>query len=175
MARYVPKEGYVTKWRRYQNHRFHFTQENRAPTCGEAWEDLLFMAAFKPHDRWYKGKEYHLNVGEIVTSLHDLAARWQWSRGKVRRFLDDLEVHGEADHRTDQVNGPLATIITIHGLNSCPKPNLEGGPPRRTTKRTPIEEVDLEVQGLCTSLSSNPVQELVQGVVDNMGTTKKKG
>ena len=173
MARYVPKEGYITKWRRYQNHRFYPTQENREFTRGEAWEDLLFAAAFKPHARYFKGKEYHLNVGELVTSQRDLADRWKWSRGKVRRFLDDLYEHGEAAHQTDHLAAHESTHVTIYGLAGYEDARPTSRPTSRPTKRTTIEAVDLEVQE-GTTPSSNIVQRLVQGVVDNIGTGRKK-
>jgi hypothetical protein len=164
LKRYVPKEGYITKWRRWESHRFHFTQENRPATRGEAWDDLLFKAAFRPHPRYFKGKEYHVNVGEIVTSQRDLAERWQWHRSTVRRYLDDLYEHGEATHHlTHDV-----THISIHRLAN---PGVEQ-PTSRPTKRTTIEEVDLEVQE-GTTPSSNKVQELVQWTLDKIGTKKK--
>lgn len=169
-----PKEGFITKWRRYQNHRFYFTQENRPAERGEAWEDLLFMAAFKPHARYFKGKEYHLNIGELVTSQRDLAARWQWSRGTVRRFLEDLYEHGEAAHRIDRFVAHTATVITIYKLAGCEPSKATPRPSPQPSKRTTIEEVDLE-RKVCTTLSSNKVQELVQGILDKMGKGKKKG
>lgn len=163
--RYIPKEGYITKWRRWEKHRFHFTQENRPATRGEAWDDLLFRAAFKSHPRYFKGKEYHLNVGELITSQRDLADRWQWDRSKVRRYLDDLYEHGEATHLVTHD----ATHITVCRLAGIEAPR----PTQRPTKSTTIEEC--EVQEGCTTLSSNRVQELVQGILDRIGKQKKKG
>ena len=132
VARYRPKEGWINKWRRWQNHRFYFTQEDRSATRGEAWDDLLFAAAFKPHARYFKGKEYHLNVGELVTSQRDLADRWQWSRNDVRSFLDDLYEHGEATHLSTHDS----THLTIYRLAGC-EPQL---PTPLPTKLPTIEE-----------------------------------
>ena len=170
-----PKEGYIRKWRRIQNHRFYFTQENRAAERGEAWEDLLFMAAFKPHPRWFKGKEYHLSVGELVTSQRDLAERWQWSRGTVRRFLDDLYEHGEAAHRTDQFVAHTATVVTIYKLAGCEPSKTTPRPSPQPTKRTTKEEVGKKGGSSrpCTTLSSNKVHVLLQGIIDKMGKGKK--
>jgi len=172
VARYVPREGWITKWRRYQGHRFYFLQEGRAATRGEAWEDLLFAAAWKPHDRYFKGKEYRVNAGQIITSQHDLAARWQWSRTKVASFLEDLEAHGEASHETRRVKGHVATLITVHGLVDYATPAELGKARSRPTLQATIEEVK---KGSTKPLSSNKVERLVQWTSEKMGKTKKKG
>ena len=172
--KYRPKEGYINKWRRYQKHRFYPTQEKREFMRGEAWEDLLFKAAFKPHATWFKGKEYHLNVGELVTSQRDLASRWKWSRSKVRRYLEDLYEHGEAAHRTDQFAAHTATVVTIYRLAGCEPSKETPRPTPRPTKHATREAVGLEVQE-CTTLSSNGGDVLTGGILAAWRNRKKKG
>ena len=135
---------------------------------------LLFKAAFKPHATWFKGKEYHLNVGELVTSQRDLASRWKWSRSKVRRFLDDLYRHGEAAHRIDRHPAHDATHITIYKLAGCEPSRPTPQPPKRPIKRATREEVGLEVQE-CTTLSSNGGDVLTGGILAAWRNRKKKG
>jgi uncharacterized phage protein (TIGR02220 family) len=61
---------------------------------GQAWVDLLLMANHKPGFVRKQGVRIDLSPGDIGMSETELAARWQWSRGKVRRFIEELEVDG---------------------------------------------------------------------------------
>jgi hypothetical protein len=58
---------------------------------GQAWIDLLLMANHKPGTIRKRGVMVRVPVGAIGKSQVTLAARWEWSRGKVIRFLNDLE------------------------------------------------------------------------------------
>lgn len=68
-----------------------------------AWIDLLGMV------RWEDGGG--LERGQTRIKQRELAARWNWSRAKVRRFLSQLE----EDDRifTDPQSGPKPTIVTV--------------------------------------------------------------
>ena len=86
----------------------------------EAWIDLMMDAAWEPHDIYYKGRLFHLKRGQLVTSYRDLGKRWRWSTSKVRRFLCDAQVNGEAAHQTTH----NATLITVLGLRACHPPRI---------------------------------------------------
>ncbi len=57
-----------------------------------AWVELIGFAAVSDHifidDR---NTSVLIRRGQLPTSDDQLAARWKWSRGKVRRFLARLE------------------------------------------------------------------------------------
>lgn len=55
-----------------------------------AWIDLLLMANHNDHDVIINGKIYHVKRGQVNRSILYLANRWNWSRGKVLRFLKAL-------------------------------------------------------------------------------------
>lgn len=58
-----------------------------------AWIDLLMLANSKPTNTFYVGSELvTLKQGEIYTSELKLSKRWKWSRAKVHRFLNTLEI-----------------------------------------------------------------------------------
>lgn len=57
-----------------------------------AWIDLLLMANHKDFKTLYKGQLVERKRGEVNTSTRYLAERWRWSRGRVNRFLELLEM-----------------------------------------------------------------------------------
>lgn len=57
----------------------------------QAWIDLLIMANHNGRIIYIRGNKVEINRGEIARSTEGLAQRWMWSRGKVIRFLNELE------------------------------------------------------------------------------------
>jgi len=78
-------------------------------TRGQAWVDLLMLAN---HDDCYirkRGVRVDVKRGEVGWSELTLCERWTWSRGKLKRFLNELEM----DNQIVQQNTKLTTIISI--------------------------------------------------------------
>ena len=71
---------------------------------GQAWVDLLLMANHKPGFVRKQGVRVDLSPGDIGMSETELAARWQWSRGKVRRFVEELEVDGMIERKNTETD-----------------------------------------------------------------------
>lgn len=61
---------------------------------GQAFIDLLLMAAYADHKVMSQGKMIDLKRGSMVTSIRYLADRWRWSKDKTMHFLNDLEADG---------------------------------------------------------------------------------
>ncbi|MBQ3329967.1 MAG: hypothetical protein IJG87_02185 [Ruminococcus sp.] len=61
---------------------------------GHAWADLIGRANYKKSEHVYGAQLVSVERGQLVTSLQALAERWGWSRGKVKRFLNVLEMNG---------------------------------------------------------------------------------
>lgn len=55
-------------------------------TKGQAWVDLIGRASYKDGNQ--------IRRGEILSTERELAARWRWTRKKVRCFLQSLENAG---------------------------------------------------------------------------------
>jgi len=64
----------------------------RAYTKLEAFLDILLRVNYEPGKAKFGGAAFDVKRGELITSEVKLAERWQWSRGKVRRFLDELKM-----------------------------------------------------------------------------------
>ena len=60
-------------------------------TRGQAWVDLVGHARWKAGFIRVRGQRIDLDRGELAWSERELAKRWKWSRGKVDRFLDELQ------------------------------------------------------------------------------------
>ena len=78
-------------------------------TRTQAWVDLILTANFRESYIRVKGTRVKVAPGEIITSSTRLAERWQWSRGKVLRYLDELET----EQQIVQVRTAVYTSISI--------------------------------------------------------------
>ena len=90
-------------------------------TRGQAWIDLIKLANYEPGYIIKRGIRVDLERGDVGWSEVELAARWKWSRGKVRRFLIDA-LSGENPkliRKTVQQNGQQMSFVTIcyHVIN----------------------------------------------------------
>lgn len=90
-----------------------FWSEKRVYSRAEAWIDLLAMASWRPRGQSIKGVLVSLERGQLLASLRFLGARWQWSKGKVERFLETLEACGRVERKTDHPAGHLGPVLTI--------------------------------------------------------------
>lgn len=78
-------------------------------TRGQAWVDLFSLASHSPSHFRVRGIRIDVDRGQLAYSELTLSTRWKWSRGKVRRFLRELE--NDQMLATKQDN--KTTIITI--------------------------------------------------------------
>ncbi len=76
---------------------------------GQAFIDLLLMAAYADHPVMSQGKKIDLKRGSMVTSIRYLADRWRWSKDKTMHFLNDLEADGTIEKSSDTKR----TVLTI--------------------------------------------------------------
>lgn len=87
--------------------------EQKPFSLGQAWVDLLLMAAWKTSPRNWKGSFITQHRGEVFTSIVALADRWGWDRKKVRRFLTVLE----EDKMCTLNDLPKGTLVTIENYS----------------------------------------------------------
>ncbi len=76
---------------------------------GQAWVDLFGLANHQPGHFRVRGIRIDVKRGQLAYSQASLAERWKWSRGKVRRYLSELEKGGDIV----QQNTEVTTVITI--------------------------------------------------------------
>jgi hypothetical protein len=93
-------EGYVKIWRKLQDNPMWLTEKF---TRGQAWIDLIMLANHKDGFIRKRGLKVPVKRGEVGWSELALAERWQWSRGKVRRFLKELKMVQQIGHQKNNV------------------------------------------------------------------------
>ena len=76
---------------------------------GQAWVDLILLANHKDGFFRCRGVQIKVNRGQCGHGSVALSKRWKWSRGKVIRFLKELE----SDSRIVQQKNNVTTLITI--------------------------------------------------------------
>lgn len=78
-------------------------------TRSQAWVDLIGLARWKAGHARVKGTRINLERGQLCWSEVKLSERWKWSRGKVRRFLQELE----NDQQIVQQKSPVTSVISL--------------------------------------------------------------
>lgn len=75
----------------------------------QAWIDLLLLANHKEGFFYVRGNQVTVGRGQVGMSQENLAQRWRWSRGKVNRYLKDLENMGQITQQKNRIT----TVISI--------------------------------------------------------------
>jgi DNA-binding GntR family transcriptional regulator len=98
--------GYFKIYRKIAQH---WVWKDKPFSSGQAWIDLLILAAWKQDKGQFRGVLYDLQPGQMVTSDQSLANRWGWTRKRVRSFLQRLENNEMLNNRRNN----RKSIITI--------------------------------------------------------------
>ena len=99
-------EGYILLHRKlFENPLYVSEPFNRAL----AWIDLLLLANYRESYYYVRGVKITVKRGQLGWGLDKLANRWKWSRGKVERFLCDLETEQQIVRQKNNVT----TLISI--------------------------------------------------------------
>lgn len=94
----MSKNGYILLHRSIMTH---YAFEDEPKTAREAFIWLLMNASYSPHKTLYKGKIIAVNRGQIPTSYRRLMAEFQWSLGRIQRYITRLSDEGMIDTATD--------------------------------------------------------------------------
>jgi len=81
--------GYIKLWRCIEDNDFYFSEKF---TKAQAWVDLILIANHKEKIIYVRGVEVLIKRGFVGYSEEGLAKRWGWSRDKVRRFKNSMEI-----------------------------------------------------------------------------------
>jgi hypothetical protein len=120
----VSDKGYIALSRGFFDHQI-FADEPF--TEREAFQWMIFEAAWKARRVRRGNFVFNLNRGEFAHSERFMATAWQWSRSKVSRFLIKLVKDGMIEKKSNRE----ATHITV-----CNYDKYQGG---RTSKRATTE------------------------------------
>lgn len=82
-------------------------------TRGQAWVDLLLLANHDYSFFYKRGVKIEVSRGQLARSEVELSDRWNWSRTKVRKFLNDLE----KEQQIKQQKTNVTQLITLINYN----------------------------------------------------------
>ncbi|NEV75518.1 hypothetical protein DYI24_00280 [Rhodopseudomonas sp. BR0C11] len=116
----MSERGYI---RFYRSIFTHPAFRKEAFTEREAWVWLCAKAAWKPVRQRAGDHVVDLDRGEVVGAVRYLAAEWQWTRGKVERFISRLKNEEMIETRT----GTGVTVITIRNYSDYQGDDSSGG------------------------------------------------
>ncbi len=103
-------KGFIKLYRSIENNKFYFAEPF---TYMGAWIDLLLLANHQDRTFNVRGNFITAKRGEVGYSRESLAKRWKWSRGKVNRFLDKLEM----EQQIVQQKSHILSIIQINNYD----------------------------------------------------------
>jgi len=78
-------------------------------TRGQAWIDMVLLANHTDGFIRVRGHKIDLKRGQLGWSEVKLSERWQWSRGKTKRFINELE----SERQIVQQKSNITSMITI--------------------------------------------------------------
>lgn len=87
-----------------------------------AWIDMILLANHSDNYFFKRGIRVDVKVGQIGYDLDALAKRWQWSRGKVERFMKMLENDNQIVRQKTNVT-TLISIVNYKEYQQDSKPN----------------------------------------------------
>lgn len=96
-------------------------------TKAQAWIDLFLNANHRPTTIQIRGNIVPLKRGQIGWSELTMAARWTWSKGKVRRFLKLLEIEQQITQQKDRYITTVLTILNYEQMQSDTADNTADG------------------------------------------------
>ena len=109
----------------------------------QAWIDLLLKACHKPNKLMIKGQLVELKRGQQARSEVTLSKEWKWSRGKVRRFINQCENDGMIECKATR----LTSIITICNYDSFQGVDTADGTANRTAGGTSVDTTNGQLTG----------------------------
>ena len=109
-------QGYIGLFRKFFNEH-EFWKEKRKYSKAEAWIDLMKDARYKdePETLFDKRGSYVLEYGDVYISLRYLGERWQWSKNKVRHFLEYLEKRQSISFKKRDSHRTIINIVNLKG------------------------------------------------------------
>ena len=103
--------GYVKIYRKIEDFPFWLAEKF---THGQAWVDLILLANHKPNTIYRRNIKIEVLRGQVGWTVKGLAKRWQWSRGKVDRFLKELE----NGHQITYSKNNVSAVITVNNYET---------------------------------------------------------
>jgi hypothetical protein len=90
----------------------------------------MSKAAFAPHHRWFNGTQYELEVGQFVTSFHQMAQTFDWSEKRVRLFCGRMVRCGRWVLGRAGPGAKSPTLVTVCNYEILQRRNVARGEER---------------------------------------------
>lgn len=102
----------------------------------QAWIDLLFLAQFKDSFFFVRGQKVVVKRGCLAVSTEKLSERWKWSRGKVIRFLNELEIEQQIEQQKSKLINCISIVNYDKYQTDCTADGTTDNTANRTTGST---------------------------------------
>lgn len=141
-------------------------------TKGQAWVDLIGSANYKDGYFIKKGQRVDVARGQSGTSMLTFAKRWQWSRGKVKRFFVFLE----KEQMIAQQTGHLTTLVSICNYDVYQLDTNDAGTTDKTSDGhlTDIERTSDGTHPIRIKKESNKNKKGPNNTLDEKNSTPKR-
>lgn len=113
------ERGWIKIYRKIVENPYYFSEPF---TRSQAWIDLLIVANHKDNFFYKRGVKVEVKRGQIGWDLESLGKRWQWSRGKVERFISELETSNQVVRQKTNVT-TLISLVNYELYQEDSKPN----------------------------------------------------
>ncbi len=121
--------GWVSIHRQMMNNKKYFSEK----FCRNmAWIDMIMLANHDENSIRVRGILVPIKRGQIGYTSESLAKRWKWSRGKVLRFISELEIA----HQIALQKNNVTTLISILNYNQYQDNRHRNGTTNSTTNST---------------------------------------
>ena len=120
-------QGWISLHRKLQNNPLWSSEPF---TRGQAWVDLLLLANHEEGYIYVRDHKINIKRGDVGWSQNRLSERWQWSRTKIRKFLNDLE----KEQQIKQLKSKSYTVIRLINYNDYQQEKQQENK-RKTTER----------------------------------------
>lgn len=120
----------------YRMHRGWMESKDFKPepfTEREAFIWSIEHAAFEPHSQWFNGRLVDLDRGQLVTSLREMCAEFNWTIKRVRGFIERMTKCRKWAHETAHTH----CIITICNYDEYQSADADEGHSRGQAEGTP--------------------------------------
>jgi hypothetical protein len=160
-------DGWIKLYRKITENPLYFSEPF---TRLQAWIDLLVVANNEENYIYVRGNKVQVKRGQIAKTQDTLAERWKWSRGKVIRFLDELQKNGQIVQQKSR----LITLISIINYERYQCGSTTDSTSNGTSDDTTNSTIENTSNGTTDSTSDNTTDRTIEKSGKKSGTTDSK-
>jgi hypothetical protein len=134
--------------------------------------DLILLASWKDGFAYVRGIKVSYKRGDVVMGERELAHRWKWSRGKVGRFINDLEreqMLSKKQYHKRNENGAInettnepqnSNVKTLLSIVNYEKYQAQKATDRATDRATDGTEIEPQTGRRRAAEATQPIESL---------------